>query len=223
MMKRAEIVAFSLTLTVLTATQAVADTIDPFATRQSLSTTANKHSASIVNAAEALGGRRRANIILLDTGTLSLDIGSGAAAYKLVGGGAQSLHSAQIGWLWYVDPSSAITPVDLTRGGKYDAFQIEVLEVTAPVVLQIDALDADMRFDSVAILVETTPGQPLVYDFSHFVTPRSPQKVDFTRIIGVQVEFDLRSSGAGSVKLGPLTTIKSSPSPGAKEPTAARE
>jgi hypothetical protein len=64
-----------------------------------------------------------------------MTIGGGQAAYQLVGSGGQG---AQIGWLWYVDPSGPIKPVDLTSGGKFDAFQIEVLEMSGPIVVQID-------------------------------------------------------------------------------------
>ncbi len=212
-MKRAEIVALSLTLVVLIATQAVADTIDSYTTRQSLVTSAKKNNSSTVAAPEALGGKRRAALILFDEGPLSLTIGGGQAAYQLVGSGAQG---AQIGWLWYVDPSAPVKPVDLTSGGKYDAFQIEVLGLTEPVVVQIDALDADNRFDSVMIIVDK-PG-PQVYDFSSFISPRSPVKVDFKKIIGLQVELDLHNRKGGSLKLGPLQTIRRPASPGAKKP-----
>lgn len=210
-MKRAEIVILSLVLLALTVSPTVAETIDPFTTGQSLSTTAGNHSQSIVDAPDALGGKRRGNVIGPDSGSLSMTIGDGEVAYKLEGSGGQG---GQIGWLWYVDPSASVTPVDLTGGGKYDAFQIEVLDMTESIVVQVDALDADMRFDSVASIVGTKPEQPLVYSFSSFITPNSPAKVDFTRIIGVQVEIDLHKSETGSLKLGPLTTITSSASPG---------
>lgn len=219
-MKRIEIVALSLALMALTATQAVADTIDSYTTRQSLVTAAKKNESSIVAAPEALGGRRRANIILFDAGPLSLTLGGGQAAYQLVGSSGQG---GQIGWLWYVDPSAPVKPVDLTSGGKFDAFQIEVLELTGPVVVQIDALDADNRFDSVMVIVDKKPAQPLVYDFSTFISPSSPVKVDFKRIIGLQVEFDLHNRTSGSLKLGPLRTIKRLASPSPKKPAAARE
>ena len=214
-MKRTEIVALSLALTALMATQVLADTIDAYTTRQSLVTAAKKNESSVVAAPEALGGRRRAALILFDAGPLSMTIGGGQAAYQLVGSGGQG---AQIGWLWYVDPSGPIKPVDLTSGGKFDAFQIEVLEMSGPIVVQIDALDAYNRFDSVMAVVEKKPGQPLVYDFSTFISPSSPVKLDFTRIIGLQVEFDLHNRTAGSVRLGPLRTIKRLASPTPKKP-----
>jgi len=204
-MKRAEIVVLSLTLMVLTATQVVADTIDSYTTHQSLTATSQKNSSSVVAAPEALGGKRRASIVLFDTGTLSLMIESGKAAYRLGGSGHQG---GQIGWLWYVDPSAAAKPVDLTSGGKFNAFQIEVLDMTEPIIVQIDAIDADNRSDSVWTIVSTKPGKPLVFDFSSFISQSSPVKIDFKRIIGLQVEFDLHGYKAGSLQLGPLRTIK---------------
>jgi hypothetical protein len=182
------------------APQVVAATIDSYVTGQSLVATSGRNASSIVNAPEALGGRRRANIIMFDQGTLSLTIGGGQAAYKLEGSGGQA---AQIGWLWYVDPSAPVPPVDLTVGGRYSAFHIDVLELTEPCVVQVDALDAYNRFDSVMSIVDR-PGQTLVYPFSTFISPSEPVKLDFRRIIGIQVEFDLHNRKAGSVKLGPL-------------------
>jgi hypothetical protein len=115
-MKRTEIVALSLT-----ATHAVADTLDSFTTRQALMTAAKKNESSVVAAPEALGGRRRASLILFDAGSLSLTLGSRQAAYQLVGSGGQT---AQIGWLWYVDLWAPVKPVDLTSGGKFDEFRV---------------------------------------------------------------------------------------------------
>lgn len=180
--------------------QLVAATIDSYTTGQSLVATSGRNASSIVNAPEALGDKRRANLILFDEGTLSLAIGGGEVAYKLEGSGGQA---AQIGWLWYVDPSAPISPVDLTVGGRYSAFQIEVLELTEPIVVQVDALDAYNRFDSVMLIVDK-PGQSLVYPFSSFISPSGPVKIDFRRIIGLQVEIDLHNRKAGSLKLGPL-------------------
>jgi hypothetical protein len=175
-------------------------------------TAAKKNESSVVAAPEALGGKRRAGLILFDAGPLSMTIGGGQATYQLVGSGSQG---GQIGWLWYADPSGPIQPVDLTSGGKFDAFQIEVLEMSGPVVVQVDALDAYNRSDSVMAILDKKPGQPLVYEFSKFISPSSPVKLDFKRIIGVQVEFDLHNMTSGSLKLGPLKTIKrlASPSP----------
>jgi hypothetical protein len=214
-MKRNQFVALSLVLMGLTATQVLADTIDSFTTRQSLVTAAKKNESSVVAAPEALGGKRKASLILFDAGPLSMTIGGGQAAYQLVGSGGQG---AQIGWLWYVDPSAPVKPVDLTSGGKFDAFQIEVLEMTEPIVVQIDALDADNRFDSVMLVVSKKPGQPLIYDFSSFISPSSPAKIDFKRIVGLQVEFDLHTRTGGSLRLGPLRTIKRLASPSPKKP-----
>ena len=214
-MKRAESVVFSLALMVAAASQAVAQTIDSYTTPQSLAVETGKSNTSVVNAPEALGGKRRATIYYSSgAGTLSLSIGNKQAGYKLVGSGLQG---GRIGWLWYVDSSTPIKPVDLTDGGKYNAFQIDVLEVTTPTVVQIDALDANQKFDSVMIYATKT-GQSLIYDFSAFIAPESPTKIDFTKIIGLQMEFDIHDAKTGSVKLTPIKMIKKPASPGPEKP-----
>ncbi len=217
-MVRASTVVLAVVLAVLAVVPADAGTIDPFTTLQALSVSDNKAQQSTVSAPLALGGQRLGSIMLFGTGSLSLSIGSGAATYSLAASASQG---GRIGWLWYVNPSAPVTPVDLTAGGTLNAFQIEVLGTTGPVTVQVDALDADMVFDSVATVVTSKPAQPLVFDFSSFIAPSKPVKVDFTRIIGVQLEFDLRGNQSGLLKLGPLTTVKNPASPAADKAPAS--
>ncbi|MEM8961251.1 MAG: hypothetical protein AAGD38_07230 [Acidobacteriota bacterium] len=179
--------------------------IDPYtSTAQKIEVQANSSNSSVENAVEALGGKRNLYALGPNVGYVTLAVGGGTVTYKLEGTGGQE---GRVGWLSYAGETN-IDPVDLTNSGEYNAFRVEVLEQTGSITVQIDAIDADGRSDSVAQLPNSKPELPLVYYFREFITEGNGDTVNFSQIVGVQIEFDMHDQETGQLQLGPLETAR---------------